>query len=181
MSAEHGAARRRRGRQVRAWHRHERLTVAMELATALHHSAQRVGGKRPGVLLDPEQVAAATVGHVAARVPLLVVASLSGGDGVDAITVSFWMNCTRCSAYFVIQTVHRTGRRFPWCGAGRACLSSSLSWRRDCSPDHGNSLVACGQGGQCSFFMQAVQVSQGRASGVSTSSWHLQRDAERPR
>ena len=36
-----GAAARRRERQLRAWHRHERLTVAMELATALHHSAKR--------------------------------------------------------------------------------------------------------------------------------------------
>ena len=39
--SERGAAARRRERRLRAWHRHERLTVAMELATALHHSAQR--------------------------------------------------------------------------------------------------------------------------------------------
>ena len=37
-----GAAARRRGRRLRAWLRHVRTTVAMELATALHHSAQRV-------------------------------------------------------------------------------------------------------------------------------------------
>ena len=45
MAAElvNGAAARRRDRRLRAWHRHERMTVAMELATALHHSAQRVG------------------------------------------------------------------------------------------------------------------------------------------
>ena len=35
------AAKRRRERQLRAWHRHVRTTVAMELATALHQSAQR--------------------------------------------------------------------------------------------------------------------------------------------
>ena len=42
MAAREGAssARRRRDRQLRAWHRHVRTTVAMELATALHHSAQ---------------------------------------------------------------------------------------------------------------------------------------------
>ena len=35
------SARRRRERRLRAWHRHIRRTVAMELAVALHHSAQR--------------------------------------------------------------------------------------------------------------------------------------------
>ena len=34
-----GAARRRRERQLRSWLRHERMTVRMELAAALHHSA----------------------------------------------------------------------------------------------------------------------------------------------
>ena len=37
-----GAAKRRRDRQLRAFRRHELLTVRMELAAALHHSAQRV-------------------------------------------------------------------------------------------------------------------------------------------
>ena len=41
MSAGDGAAWRRRDRQLRAWHRHVRTAVAMELATALHQSAQR--------------------------------------------------------------------------------------------------------------------------------------------
>ena len=36
-----GAAKRRRDRQLRAFHPHEQLTVRMELATALHHSSQR--------------------------------------------------------------------------------------------------------------------------------------------
>ena len=43
-----GAAARRRGRGLRAWHRHVRTTVAMELATALHHSAQRMEVPREG-------------------------------------------------------------------------------------------------------------------------------------
>ena len=37
-----GAAKRRRDRQLRAFRRHELLTVRMELAAALHHSLQRV-------------------------------------------------------------------------------------------------------------------------------------------
>ena len=37
-----GAAQRRRERQLRAFHRHEVLSVKMALATGLHHSAQRV-------------------------------------------------------------------------------------------------------------------------------------------
>ena len=79
--AEHapGAAMRRRHRQLRSFHRHERLTVRIELVAALHHSAQsnaacggaakRGGGSRharrptgtegppetrPRVLKDPE-------------------------------------------------------------------------------------------------------------------------------
>ena len=37
-----GAAQRRRGRQLRAFHRHVAMSVKLALATALHHSAQRV-------------------------------------------------------------------------------------------------------------------------------------------
>ena len=47
MAAERvGAAKRRRDRQLRAFRRHELLTVRMELAAALHHSAQRVEARR---------------------------------------------------------------------------------------------------------------------------------------
>ena len=68
--------------------RHERPTVAMELAAALHHSrdvgpwkndglrAQTTASsrKRPGVLTEPDpQGGAVTVGYVAAGAPLLVV------------------------------------------------------------------------------------------------------------
>ena len=38
-----GSAWRPSNRQLRAWHRHVKMTVAMELATALHHSAQPAG------------------------------------------------------------------------------------------------------------------------------------------
>ena len=41
MSERVGAAKRRRDRRLRAWRRRVRLAVAMELAAALHHSAQR--------------------------------------------------------------------------------------------------------------------------------------------
>ena len=63
-----GSAKRRRKRRLRATLRHERQTVAMELAAALHHSrdvgpekddgprAQKTAssGGRPGVLTEPE-------------------------------------------------------------------------------------------------------------------------------
>ena len=41
--AEHaaGAAKRRRERRLRQWLRHERMTVAMVVAEATHHSAPR--------------------------------------------------------------------------------------------------------------------------------------------
>ena len=113
MSAGHGAAWRRRERQLRAWHRHERMTVAMELATALHHSAQRVEapregvegetndalrrpkpplpGKRPGVLLDPEpvQVVDAVTSYVAAPGPSSLVPQLAANDALDNATLRF--------------------------------------------------------------------------------------------
>ena len=43
MMANHvkGAARRRRERRLRAWHRHVQTAAAAELATTLHHCAQR--------------------------------------------------------------------------------------------------------------------------------------------
>ena len=100
---EVGSARRRRERRLWSWLRHERMTVAAALAEALHHSAPKVGavpynaprsqktarasGEHPGVMKEPEvQLEAATVGYEAARPPLLVVASLAGGDEVDATT-----------------------------------------------------------------------------------------------
>ena len=101
-----GAAKRRRERRLRQFLRHERLTVAMALTENLHHSRQKVEGgehvgpraqktaratgARPRVLTEPEsQEGAVTVGYVAAPGPLLVVASLAGGDEVDATTVSY--------------------------------------------------------------------------------------------
>ena len=87
------------------------MTVAMELAAATHHSSPKGGpgatnnaprgqttassaGAHPGVLKELE-VQAATVGHVAAPVPLPVVASLAGGDAVDATTVSYLLKVAR--------------------------------------------------------------------------------------
>ena len=42
MSDHAGAAKRRRERRLRSWLQHERMTVAMVLSEALHHSAQKV-------------------------------------------------------------------------------------------------------------------------------------------
>ena len=103
---EPSSARRRRERRLRSWLRHERTTVAAALAEALHHSAPKVGavpnnaprsqktarasGEHPGVLKEPE-VQAAAVGYVAVSTPLLVVASLAGGDEVDATTTTKYL------------------------------------------------------------------------------------------
>ena len=118
LHGEHvaGAAKRWRDRRLRAWHRHVRTTVAMELPTALHHSAQRVEvpregvegeqhyaprrpkpplpGTRPAPLseVSQPQVGAVTVGYVAAaRTPSLATPSLadSAGDAVDAAALDF--------------------------------------------------------------------------------------------
>ena len=102
------SARRRRERRLRSWLRHERMTVAMELAAATHHSFPKGGwpdtthdalrgqktassaGAHPGVLKEPEVPwEAATVGYVAAPGPLLAVPVLAGGDGVDGTALSF--------------------------------------------------------------------------------------------
>ena len=106
-SAETSAAKRRRQRRLRSWWRHECQSVRMALNAAVHHSAVKVaaGEKnsglraqttfsagRPGVLKDPAPQGAVTVGYVAAPGPLLVVASLAGGDGVDATTVSYLLS-----------------------------------------------------------------------------------------
>ena len=105
-----GRVKRWREQRLRSRFRHERQTVAMELAAALHHSrdgrretydglrAQKTassGGQRPGVLTEPEpQWEAVTVGHVAAPVPSLAVPLLAGAAGeagvvADDTTVSF--------------------------------------------------------------------------------------------
>ena len=100
------SASRRRQRRLRSWLRHERQTIAMELAAALYHSRdarsnvvhEALQGQKTassGTRREPleevsePQVTAVTVGYVAAPGPLLVVASLAGGDEVDATTVSF--------------------------------------------------------------------------------------------
>ena len=120
MSDSAGAAKRRRDRRLRAWHRHVRTTVAMELATALHHSAQRVEGPsegevhakhdglraqkrrlpgtRPGLPPEPEpQVRAATVGYVAAPEPLLSAPLLAdtAAETVDVNTVHFLLKALK--------------------------------------------------------------------------------------
>ena len=101
------SARRRREQRLRSWWRHERMTVAAELAVALHHS-RGVGpavphealrgqtpaslvGRRPGVLKEP--VPPVVVEHAAcpwSGAPLLAIPCLGGGaDGVDVTTTRF--------------------------------------------------------------------------------------------
>ena len=113
MAAERvGAAKRRRDRQLRAFRRHELLTVRMELAAALHHSAQRVEapreveehetyvglraqmppppGTRPAALREPglQLVVEHAASPCSSWVPLSSPA-LGGDCSLDRATVSF--------------------------------------------------------------------------------------------
>ena len=111
-----GAARRRRERRHRVYLRHARMSVAMPLAEATHHSApmrlktardveeveaheqynaprrqeQPPPGERPAPLSEiagPQ--AAVTVGYVAAEAPSLVVAPVAEHDGLDDAAVQY--------------------------------------------------------------------------------------------
>ena len=117
-----GSAKRRRQRRLRSWLRHERQTVALELAAALHHSRdarsevshEALRGQKtasPGTRPEPldevsePQVGAVTVGYVAALEPLLTAPLLAdtAADAVDLVTVHFLLkdalkNCLEGSA-----------------------------------------------------------------------------------
>ena len=99
-----GSAKRRRERRLRSMLRHERQTVAMELAAALHHSrdgglgtsvglrAQKTAssGGRPGVLTEPEpQLVDAVLSYRAASAPLLAPPSLAAAPDDDEIALGF--------------------------------------------------------------------------------------------
>ena len=101
--ARAGAARRRRERRLRSMLRHERQTVAMELAAALHHSRDVGPGKYDGLraqttassgtrpepleeVSEPQGLSAAPR-CPDAGVPLLSVPLLAGRDGIDDTSV----------------------------------------------------------------------------------------------
>ena len=105
MSERDGAAKRRRERRLRSWAKHERQTVAMALAEALHHSAPRRpktarAGMRPGVLEDPgprreteheEHAALRGPKPPSPGVPSLATPVLAGQatEGMDSATLRF--------------------------------------------------------------------------------------------
>ena len=98
---------RRRQRRLRSWLRHERQTVAMELAAALHHSRdarsnvvhsalrgqKASSGTRPAPHeeVSEPQGGAVTDGYVAALAPWVARPALAAptADGVDAAALSF--------------------------------------------------------------------------------------------
>ena len=128
---------------------HERLTVAMELATALHHSAQRPGKKvveEPeeeevhvphntprGLKTPPPQVVAVVPGPpqlLAVRVtpPCAVVPSLSlpslGDDaGHDVTSTQFPLRCA------LVQRERGRGRRRQRLSFFRKAPASTVHWR----------------------------------------------------
>ena len=105
MSERDGAAKRRRERRLRSWAKHERQTVAIALAEALHHSAPRGhksarAGVRPGVPEDAGPLRETEhVQHAALRgpkppspgVPSLAMPVLAGtaGEAVDRTALSY--------------------------------------------------------------------------------------------
>ena len=96
-----GAASRRRERRLRSWLRHEWMTVRMELAAALHHSAGPVpndavrsqktvsswGARRPGVLeeTEPPQVDAVLSYRAAGGAPSSALPQLAADDALDSM------------------------------------------------------------------------------------------------
>ena len=121
-----GAAKRRRDRQLRAFRRHELLTVRMELAAALHHSAQRVEapreveehetnvglraqmpprpGTRPAALREPGLVVEHAARPCSSWVPSLSRRRLS-------VATALW-TAPRC----LFSSVWRWNRRRSWTG-----------------------------------------------------------------
>ena len=114
-----GAAKRRRERRLRQWHRHERMTVAMALAEATHHAAPRrqtpvsaireevenvtharlraqkspPPGVRPGILPErgPQRSDRTVRRFAGAALPTLGLPVLAGalGEQVDSSTLRF--------------------------------------------------------------------------------------------
>ena len=110
------AAARRRQRRLRSWLKHERQTVARELAAPLHHSRDggrvtNYGPRAPktassGVLTEPEsQGRAVTVGYVAARVLTLAAHRLQG----DALTAP--LSATSSGLFWRRRSKRRRGGR----------------------------------------------------------------------
>ena len=98
---------RRRQRRMRSWWRHEQVSIAAAVATALHHSAQRGGGvarrptgtedsgnkgTRPGVLKDPQpQLLDAVLAYRAAGEPSVATPLLAAlaAEGIDSSSLRF--------------------------------------------------------------------------------------------
>ena len=109
-----GAAKRRRERRLRQWLRHERMTVAMAVAEATHHSDPRrqktvtairaahdgpraqtapPPGARPGILAEPGPLRSdRSLRHSSGGAPSLALVSLAGGDATDDATVAFLLS-----------------------------------------------------------------------------------------
>ena len=148
-----GAAKRRRERRLRQWHRHERLTVQMALCEALHHAAPQVergensvprgqkthiAGGRPGVLGEPEP----PVGVVRAMSPRIAAPSLAtpllAGQAAEVIDPSS-LRFLAASALAVRRKERGGGEE----GRGEAHGDATPSCRR-----HGKGTVASGAGRQ---------------------------------
>ena len=73
-----GSARRRRELRLRAFHRHEAMSVRLALATALHHSAQRVGVEGVTTALDSGTYKTGFAGDIAPRAVPMKLGIMAG-------------------------------------------------------------------------------------------------------
>ena len=82
-----GSAKRRRQRRLRSWLRHERQTVALELAAALHHSLDATSEVARGRGQSLSRRLPSRRGCPRRLGALLSVPLLAGRDGIDNTTV----------------------------------------------------------------------------------------------
>ena len=191
MDAERatGAAFRRRQRRLRSWLRHERQSVAMELAAALHHSrdarsevvhvalrGQKTASSgtrpEPPVEVSEPRVVAVTVGYVAAPVPLLSAPMLADAvaDAVDTRTAKYLLRAAlkkldeeeRKKATAQVKAMTELVRRVP----------RKRKKRRKRRLPRDARIRRCGQGFRSRFSFSGAQCSLPSSTGLRCSaSW----------
>ena len=143
-----GAARRRRERRLRSWLKHERMTVAMALAEASHHTAprgQRIAKARGWVRDDvhghvPEAPTPRSPARGTSASTTMTACRSSGARGLIASLVSgrrsesrgeSWSRSLTRHPSFLFSTILSRSWWTPWWKCGRSsttcCLTSSRS------------------------------------------------------
>ena len=122
------AARRRRERRLRSWLRHERMTVRMELAAALHHSSFRGAG--------PET-------YDASR------SQMTANSREDSVFFDLYDEDTegaRPDRLFEVRPQERDQRRTNWWRCGGSSMFAFPSRPSKCPRSHLHPVIAGGDG-----------------------------------